>query len=308
MPETPAETSTAVAACDLCGARDQRIKYPSRLRGDVGADNFRITDNAYGVTGQIVTCARCGLIYASPRPSGARIEGFYATVQDPEYCQEVAGRSVSCQRIVRRLEEHLGAPGRLLDIGASTGILLRIARDRGWTVAGVEPSAWAVAHAARADDLTILQGGFPHPQLAGRVYDAVTMVDVIEHLDSPRRALEAAHELLAPGGLLCLVTPDVGSAVARLLGRRWWHYRVAHLFYFNHTTLWRLLQETGFEIVVRRRYGWTFSVEYLATRIGVAPVRALLRGLRATGLGRRLLGYPIRVNFGDSFELYARRS
>ena len=47
---------------------------------------------------------------------------------------------------------------------------------------------------------------------------------------------------------------------------------------------------------------------YLATRIGVSPVRAILRGLRATGPGRRLLGYPIRVNFGDSFELYARRS
>jgi hypothetical protein len=35
--------------------------------------------------------------------------------------------------------------------------------------------------------------------------------------------------LLRPGGLLLLVTPDVGCWQARLLGPRWVHYHVDHL-------------------------------------------------------------------------------
>jgi len=297
-----------VPTCDVCGGHDCRVLYPSRLDREVEAADFRITDKAYGTTGTIVVCSNCGLGYAFPRPPRERLETLYAELVDPAYCVEADGRAASCRRVLGRLEARLGGPGTLLDVGAATGILLRVARERGWQVTGVEPSAWAARHAAAQHGLEVVCAPFPTPLLAGRVFDAVSMLDVLEHVDSPRRALEAAHERLRPGGLLCLVTPDAGSLVARLLGRRWWHVRVAHLYYFRRAPLWRLLADTGFRLLERRRYGWTFSLEYLATRLDVSPVPAIVRRLRASAPGRWLLGRRLRVNFGDSFEVYATRA
>src|SRR2546430_13904169 len=54
----------------------------------------------------------------------------------------------------------------------------------------------------------------------------------------PVATLRAVQRLLVPGGLLHLVTPNVGGVQARLLGRHWYHYKPGeHLFYFAPDTL-----------------------------------------------------------------------
>jgi 2-polyprenyl-3-methyl-5-hydroxy-6-metoxy-1,4-benzoquinol methylase len=295
------------ATCDLCGGHEFRVRYPSRLEGELAAENFRITDNSYGVIGQIVECSGCRLVYAFPRPPGECIENFYADLIDPDYCREAEGRAASCRLMLDRLQKHCGTPGRLLDVGAATGIFLRLARDAGWDAMGVEPSHWAAKHARDEFGLDVRCDVFPTAQLDGQRFDAITMLDVIEHTDSPRRVLGAVRDSLNPGGILALVTPDVGSLVARLLGPRWWHYRVAHLYFFDRATLWRVLREAGFEVVGSHRYGWTFSAEYLASRLQVFPVPQTLAWLRRNSAGQWLLRRNVRVNFGDSFEIYARR-
>jgi hypothetical protein len=53
--------------------------------------------------------------------------------------------------------------------------------------------------------------------------------------------------VLSPGGLLLVVTPDVQSLVARLLGWRWWHYRLAQIGYFSRTTLQTVIDKAGLQ-------------------------------------------------------------
>jgi hypothetical protein len=68
-----------------------------------------------------------------------------------------------------------------------------------------------------------------------------------------------------------------------------------------------MLDDIGFEIVASHRYGWTFSAEYLASRLDFPPVPQILALLRRNSAGRWLLRRNVRVNFFDSFEIYARR-
>ena len=95
-------------------------------------------------------------------------------------------------------------------------------------------------------------------------FDAVFMDQVIEHPKDPARYLRVARDLLRPGGVLYLATPNIGSlgntwkTALDKLGvrgrRRGKHYNTKHhLFFFTPKVLRRLLEHTfGFEVLVSR--------------------------------------------------------
>ena len=97
------------------------------------------------------------------------------------------------------------------------------------------------------------------------------MIDVIEHLPEPAAAAREVRRLLKTGGYFYVVTPDIDSLSARLLGGRWWGLRPAHIFYFSRATLRRLLEENGFEVVDSRSYGRIFTWQYWLSRLSNYP-------------------------------------
>ncbi len=79
-------------------------------------------------------------------------------------------------------------------------------------------------------------------------FDCVTMIHVIEHLLDPRGSLEAAAEVLRPGGLVLVETPNIWSWPARLFGRDWVTLDAPrHLCLFNASALASCLRQAGFE-------------------------------------------------------------
>jgi 2-polyprenyl-3-methyl-5-hydroxy-6-metoxy-1,4-benzoquinol methylase len=177
---------------------------------------------------------------------------------------------------------------------------MNMARERGWQPEGVEPSAWAVETAGDRYGLQIHCGDFETSDLPKDRYEAVTMVDFIEHVPDPMAAIIKAREILCGDGILCIVTPDIRSLAARAAGSRWWHYRPAHLAYFTHRSLQALLGRAGLRILKTRRYAWTFSAHYLLTR--VAFMRFLVKNQSLASIFSRI---PIKLALGDSFEIYA---
>src|SRR5205807_6541778 len=113
------------------------------------------------------------------------------------------------------------------------GLLLSAARQRGWVATGVEPSSFAATYARDRHQLDVQHADLMSAQLPERHFDAIVMGDVIEHLVDPAAALARANELLRNGGLLCIVTPDAGSVVARTLRSRWWSVIPTHVQYFT---------------------------------------------------------------------------
>jgi len=104
-----------------------------------------------------------------------------------------------------------------------------------------------------------------------------------------------------------LETQNVASGFARLMGRRWQHFKhEEHLYHFEPATLDRLLAETGFRCVHRTaRYGGKFvSPHFVAERVGkIHPVLSVL----ASPL-RALPGPAVYVNLRDEMVVLAAKA
>jgi SAM-dependent methyltransferase len=289
-----------LAACPACGGTDVHGHRKGTFSSRLTQDAIKITDSQYGKTWDLSICADCGHLFANPCPTPEFLTSLYGRVEDPLYEDEAAGRSRNFRRILRRLEKLIPERGALFDVGAATGILLDLARRRGWEPAGIEPSSWAVRSASDKYGLVLVEGALETASLPRDRYAAVTMVDFIEHTPLPFEALAKARDILRPAGILVLVTPDIHSPAARLAGRRWWHLRPGHLAFFSRRSLGALLRRAGFSVLAERRYSWTFSAHYLLSR--QPAFRAWLRHLGPASFLKRI---PLKLALGDSFEVYA---
>ncbi len=293
---------TRLAACPACAGRSLRPYKKGTYAGRLTQDEIKITDSQYGRIWDLSLCLDCGHIFANPCPSPDFIFSLYTQVCDPEYEEEAAGRSRNFLKILDALERIVPGRGALFDVGAATGILLDLARSRGWQPDGSEPSSWAVKIAAEKYGLALRQGPFEAARLKENAYAAVMMIDFIEHTPLPHEAVVRAHRILRRGGVLVLVTPDIHSPAAKIAGRRWWHFRPAHLAFFSRASLMALLGGAGFTIIEERRYAWTFSAHYLLSRRSLT--RPLLKNPVVASFLKRI---PIKLALGDSFEIYARK-
>ena len=136
-------------------------------------------------------------------------------------------------------------------------------------------------------------------------FDLVTLWDVIEHVPDPQALLREARAMLKPDGVLILETQNIDSGFARLLGKRWQHFKhEEHLFHFSPRTIGPLLAQAGFELVHRTaRFGGKYvSFGFVAERAGrLHPALSML--LRPLAWLRRANVY---VNLRDEMVVVAR--
>jgi len=291
------------STCPVCSSSELKPYKQSTFEiQKISAEQIKITDSEYGKTWDLSQCQICSHVFANPAPTPLFIQTLYSQVEDPLYEDEVEGRSKNFSKILSRLEKICPKKGTLFDVGAATGILIHLARDRGWDADGIEPSAWAVKLAKEKYALNIMQGSFEEASLPANHYAAVTMVDIVEHVSSPLKAVQRACEILKPGGILCLVTPDIKSLAARITRAKWWHFRPGHLGYFTAKSLQKLLDLAGFTIVKKKKYSWTFSAHYLISR-----KKWLLFLIKNAHLALFWKKFSIKLILSDSMEIYAKK-
>jgi SAM-dependent methyltransferase len=293
-----AATATAkeVGACWICGAAELRLAKPSNLPGPLDSRHFSITDSHYGTTAAIYKCPDCGFLQCAEM---AEVLSFYEKLEDQDYEAGRAERSLQSRGILDVLRR-IQPGGRLLDIGAGTGMLVEQALQMGYRAEGIEPSQW-LHSVARRRNLPVHLGTFPAPETTGR-FDAITLIDVIEHVPNPVELLRGIAANLADAGYAIIVTPDVGSLAARILKWRWWHFRIAHIGYFDKRTLYRSLQRAGLRPVLLARPGWFFTADYLWAR-----VRRYLPAFLRLGTPRFLRRIVIPLNLRDSWLVVCAR-
>jgi SAM-dependent methyltransferase len=284
------------ASCWICGANSWRLFKESSLNGSISSDDFKITDARYGHTGRIEQCGACGFKQVKNIESVLK---FYENLEDTAYDQGREQRGLQARKILEAVLPYKNS-GRLLDVGAASGILLEQAAELGFDGEGVEPSK-SLAKNAQEAGLKVHLGIFPHSQIKGP-YDVVTLIDVIEHVPCPIQLLRDIGAYLKADGVGVLTTPDVQSLVARLLGRRWWHFRVAHIGYFSHITIKRALAEAGLEVIKISSPAWYFTYDYACER-AMVYFPQFLRFKLPSFLRER----TIRVNFFDSMQVIFRR-
>jgi SAM-dependent methyltransferase len=197
--------------------------------------------------------------------------------------------------------ERIKSSGRLLDVGAGSGILVDAARQLGFAAEGIETS-YPLWRAALDRGLPVRHGVLPHADVQGP-FDLVTVVDVIEHVDDPLGLLGRVRELMTEDGVALIVTPDVRSVAARVMGRYWWHYRIAHIGYFDRDTLTDAARRSGLRVVEMRRPSWYLPVSYLLERL----LSYLPRALQVTSWPF-LSRWTVRFNLFDSLMVVCRKA
>jgi SAM-dependent methyltransferase len=204
----------------------------------------------------IVRCADCGLVFSNPQVDESLVLDEYRAGGSNDLWVDVltSPRQLELDRekfgeILDELEPHRG-DGRLLDVGTSIGLFLRLALDRGWTGTGTEFGRRALAYAREKLELDVTDASIE--ELDGE-YDVVTVLSVLEHVNRPRVFLREVSRLLRPGGAAYFIVPNVDSLACRVL-----HEQAAtfdgrnHLVYFSPSTLRDVLSREGFDVVRHR--------------------------------------------------------
>jgi 2-polyprenyl-3-methyl-5-hydroxy-6-metoxy-1,4-benzoquinol methylase len=267
-------------ACVLCGGA-QRARY------DLGAH-------------RLLYCRRCQLGQLSPLPTDAELNALYASSayfsrgDGVGYADYVADAPQHARSFRARLAMLLryGPIDDLLEIGCGPGLFLAEARRLGVThVVGVDPNPWAVEQACgRGVEAHV---GSVETIDPSRRFDAVVMLDVLEHVVAPLPFLAAVRARLRPDGRLLVMTPNIRSLLARVSGRRWVSLKAPeHVRYYSPRSVRALLDAAGFDVLAVRAAGQYVTVAFFLARLErlvPRPARVLRRVADALALGGRVL-------------------
>ena len=211
------------------------------------------------VEGQNLTrCKECRFIQVNPLPPREEYIKLYKNLEyhshrmDENRCRKPWERLDHDYKLAQsRLDiiEKLKRKGKLLDIGASNGSLVKAANDRGFEAEGTELDDFICKFAEVANKVKMHCGELKDLKFPDRYFDVVTAHDVIEHLYSPREELEEIYRILKPNGLLVLDTPNMDVFSLAIDGLQWHHIKPKeHIFYLSDEHLRKILADQHFKI------------------------------------------------------------
>ncbi len=241
-----------IALSDDGSREDVRCNYCRGDDFDVLLTDGR--DRRHNLPGEfrLVKCRECSLVYLNPRPTAEALVAYYPEDYAPYVQQGLLGKLTRWlrQREARGLRRALPARAELLEVGCAAGDLMVPLREAGFRVTGVELSEHAATIARTRHNLDVHTATLARAPLGGKIFDAVIMRNVIEHVPDPKGDIALAASLLRPGGLLSLRTDNVASSDARLFRALWYGFDFPrHLTLFSPTTLTAYVESAGLEVV-----------------------------------------------------------
>ena len=188
------------------------------------------------------------------------------------------------------------ARGKVLDVGCGTGDLLEEAAARGCEAYGLEFNPESVAR-CKERGLKATCGDLESASLPEASFDTIVFWHSLEHLPSPKRALEKAARLLKPGGRVYVYLPNAGCYLAAWAGPAWfpWHLPF-HFYHFTPATLRRLSEASGLRVVSLRTATADFCVSRTLRALSAEKPRGVARFLAdrlSSSLAARLLMLPV---------------
>jgi 2-polyprenyl-3-methyl-5-hydroxy-6-metoxy-1,4-benzoquinol methylase len=196
-------------------------------------------------------CIACGLVSHRTIPTDEQLAEFYARDYRRQYHGEAtpSARRVmrawkNGERIYSQLAAYLTPGSDVFEVGAGIGCTVKHFERQGHAAGGIEPNQGFQAFAQRRLRARVA-GGFLFDLPPAPRHDCLLLIHVIEHLRSPRAALEHLHAMLRPEGLLYVECPNLAAPFATR--SRLFHF--AHIYNFTPMTLAALARSCGFETV-----------------------------------------------------------
>lgn len=259
--------ATEEVSCNLCASRAHDVTCITR--------DFccKSCDNEF----KYVKCRDCGHVYLHNRPVLAELDTIYPETYQTYHYDEYLGpiinwaRNLTQSKKIAAVKKYAREGDLVVDVGCGGGHLLLLAKKYGlpsWRLCGVDFSEKACA-AIRKRGLEAVHGRFETLDWDLPAPGVVVMNQLIEHVEAPNESFAKAFEILRPGGVLILETPNLDSWDCKLFHNRYWGgwHAPRHWNLFTASSLARLARAAEFEIAsieyILNPFAWIHSVQYV---------------------------------------------
>ncbi len=250
------ETETVM--CNNCSGKNTRIFLENITAVDV--------DEMFN----IVKCVRCGLAFLNPRPLRKYIGKYYPS---EDYWDLKADPKKAYGYLLNIFKNNING-GRVLDVGAATGLFLSNFNKKYWDVEGTDISKIAIKIAKKKYGMEIKSGDFLDIKYPVNYFDIVTFNNVLEHVYKPKETLLKVYKVLKKGGMVIINVPNLESIGSNIFKNSWYALDVPrHLYHFTPSTLEKMLTECRFaNIKIRHGYFYhNFPVLFESFRRRFSP-------------------------------------
>jgi 2-polyprenyl-3-methyl-5-hydroxy-6-metoxy-1,4-benzoquinol methylase len=258
----PPAPETQVRACPLCNTDSCDFD----CHNQIAAAHFTPGFNPIRMWRR---CQNCAHVFAEnyPRDLGAVL----SRCEHRDYLNPKGEIFNGLGNILAELIEQ--APGRnFLDVGTGAGEMAGVAKEMQLEVEGLDIRPSFAAASSGTFDLPVHVSDFMTFD-SPKKYHIVTMGDVVEHLPAPLEMLRKANELMSPGALLWISTPNIDSAYHAIVKDLDCMLSVCeHLHFFSFKSLAYALTTSGFEVLRFRKP--PSASEYAGTMHVTAKKRA----------------------------------
>lgn len=231
------------------------------LRGFIEADPWGENPAPYlrGQRWNLVDCTACGMRFHrtvlnaewnerrfSQWMSQEAIEAFEREHAKPNSAFNKAATNTAHALRIEALTRSIrgSAPVKVLDFGCGYGAFLAVCASFGFEAYGVDRS-----NARRDHGVVKILAEIEEAAPAGP-FHALTLFEVLEHLDEPFALMHKLASLLLPGGVLILETPNCEGvqSISTMREYRLIH-PLEHINAFTHKTMLEFGQRLGFTAI-----------------------------------------------------------
>jgi 2-polyprenyl-3-methyl-5-hydroxy-6-metoxy-1,4-benzoquinol methylase len=197
----------------------------------------------------IKKCTNCGLVYKEYFPTDKGLSKIYSAEythfndggewKESYYYNSAKQKLDRCKKML--IKKGLNKSIRILDVGCGSGDFVSVACDLGYDAYGIDPHLPSHCHKPHLECKKL-------HEINASSFDIVVLLNVAEHLVSPREFFKEVHRVLVDGGIVLLTCP-YGNSLARQFYRKSWNHLVLdeHLLFWTPKSLSKMFKQIGFK-------------------------------------------------------------
>jgi len=287
--------------CPVCGGRDfsELLNLGLSPAANNLIDNKEESVKAERFKLDLIFCNKCGYARLSEIVDPEKLFTNYT------YLTSVSKETVShfeefSASVIKKLRQTTNRRFKIIDIGSNDGTLLKFFKIKNFEILGVEPSK-NVSEMANRNGIPTINAFFTL-NLANKIrnefglVDAITMANVLTHVENPKEMLSNAKSLLANKGIIVAEFYYFPKLMENLAFDQIYH---EHISYFTLRNFVEMLQSIGLD---------AFDVELTGAQGGSLRVWISKKGERVirTSVGKFLSNEGETDNIINKYYHFSR--
>ncbi len=199
-------------------------------------------------------CPSCGLIYISPRPCSEEMLIRYCDDPDHSYTNADSqlgfgmSKKLQAKHTLKIIKKYI-KKGSMLELGAGAGYFLAEAKKHGFKVYAIELNKIESRFITNKLRICCENSPLNEQSFNGKKFDIIYHCDVLSHFHDPIDQFKKINNKLEKNGIMVFETGNIAD-----VDMAYYKYCPSfdypdHLYFFGESTIQKLLETNGFELV-----------------------------------------------------------